>query len=142
MSHIKVGIPYIGGELSKNRSHTRAGYLKPEPRKWCEVLAMLIRTTMSEQDIGTYSLEPPLDITISGAFRGKPPDIHNLFPLIADCIQDVVGINDQHFRMHTGRVGKGEPMVFVEITDAKERAMNEFYDTYQQAGKEEDGAPI
>jgi len=86
-------IPYIGGVLSKNAYKFKTRGTKPEVKAWMESLAYKAR----EIEVPKY---PQYLVKVKGYFwDNRRPDIHNLFPVIADALQEGLGVNDKNFRM-------------------------------------------
>lgn len=87
--------------LSKNRYKTRNGFIKRDVKEWREQLAWTIHGLITSQNM---EFKPPIKVKIDGEFSGggRMPDIQNFVDIIADSIEDGLGINDNQFRIETG----------------------------------------
>jgi len=94
---VTVEMDYLP-ECSKNSYKLRNGVIKSAARNWMDDLAWMVKQWSNSCGI---ELEPPVTIRIGGIFKDKRncPDTHNFIIIIADAIQEGLGINDRNFKI-------------------------------------------
>lgn len=117
---ITIRVPYIGSVLSVNHYKYNGGrYTRPEVKRWMELLAW----KLGEYRVEWNTIRLPLYLNIGGVFKDKrsTPDIHNIIKIIADCIEDVTGLNDKGYSITTDApvVDKNkEPELIITIDES------------------------
>ena len=103
---LAVEMKYLGGVLSVNR-YKWGVFTRPEVRQWMDELAFIIRAMVNSQGL---KFDVPLKVQVDGIFKDKraTPDISNCVKVIADSVEDGVGINDRDFVVTTGEPQIGE----------------------------------
>ena len=100
---------------SKNRYKTRDGFIRRDVRKWMGELATALSMQMNA--VGGLRMKPPVKVKIEGEFRDKRmPDLQNFVDIVADAVQEGIGIDDRYFSVETGQphVGK-KPCIVVTV---------------------------
>ncbi len=86
-------MPYIGGILSKNAYQFPTRGTKTPVRRWMQELATKIRDSHIPFFLKYI-------VGVRGEFLDeRRPDIPNLFGVVADAVQDGLGVNDKHFTL-------------------------------------------
>ncbi len=120
LNSIQVVMEY-NPNCSKNAYKTRDGYIKSDVRRWMDDLAWMISAWSRSCK---FEWTPPLKVLISGTFKDKRacPDVHNFIIVIADAIQEGLGINDRDYAIETVLPNIDptvEPRIAITITQAK-----------------------
>jgi len=85
---------------SKNAYKSRDGYTRADVLRWMDALAWMAAAQSKSAGI---IWRPPLKLTVGGTFKdGRAcPDVHNFVIVVADSIQQGLGINDQQYIIET-----------------------------------------
>ena len=118
---IQIVMVYVPS-CSKNAYKFRDGSIKPEVRQWMDDLAWMISAWSRGEGV---TCTPPLKVLISGTFKdGRScPDVHNFVTVIADAIQEGLGINDREYAIETVLPNidpSVEPRISITITQGEE----------------------
>ena len=118
---IQVVMVYVPS-CSKNAYKFRDGRIKPEVRQWMNDLAWMISAWSKSCK---FEWKPPLKVLISGTFKdGRAcPDVHNFVTVIADAIEEGLGINDRDYAIETELPNIDptvEPRIAITITQGDE----------------------
>ncbi len=118
-----IHMDYPGRLISKNhlwhRGHRSAG-MNRTALAWKDALAASVIALCREA--GITAPAPPVTVRIGGRFRNRnhAPDMQNLVELIADSVQEGLGIDDKHFSIATEHPQFGaqvpEVLVTLEVT--------------------------
>jgi len=85
---------------SKNAYKSRDGYTRADVLRWMDALAWMASAQTKSAGI---VWRPPLKLTVGGIFKDgrSMPDVHNFVVVVADAIQQGLGINDQQYIIET-----------------------------------------
>ncbi len=115
-----IKIDYPGSVISVNHYKYAGGkYTRKETKIWMDELGWLIKHLHIED----WKL--PLAVTCDGYFKDErsAPDVHNLFKVIADSIQEATGVDDKNYDMKSGKrvIGEKHPYLLITIRENKRR---------------------
>jgi len=121
MRTVTIKMPYVGACLSVNhylgrRKNSYGFYVKSETRAWMDEFGWKLKSSHIED----WKL--PLTVLCSGSFKDKRsiPDLSNLSKVVLDEIEEITGINDQHYRWRDGSISiSDEPTLTITITEGK-----------------------
>lgn len=99
-------------ECSKNSYKLRDGTIKRQVREWMGCLTFIVRALTNSANL---EFKLPVTVRIDGVFenRVKMPDLHNMIIVVADSIEEALGINDQQFKIETGIPQVGDDVKLV-----------------------------
>ena len=103
---IEVEMEYLP-DCSKNSYKLRDGTIKRQVQAWMGCLTFMVRSLKNSQGI---EFRPPITVRIDGIFKDKRsmPDLHNMIIVVADSIEDALGINDREYLTETGHPEVGD----------------------------------
>lgn len=116
MTSVQV-VMYYNPNCSKNAYKTRDGYIKSDVRRWMDDLAWMIAAWSRSCGV---EWKAPIKVLISGTFKDhRVPDTQNFVDVVADAIQEGLGINDREYSIETippSVDGEVEPRISITVT--------------------------
>lgn len=120
----EVGMNYPGGEISKNRlwnGGDRRKGMNKVAKQWAGDLKNGLKMALIAEGYKSEKMKLclPLTLTVACKFTNKSHalDPQNLVELVADCVQDVTGLNDRDYEIVTkaNNYGVGIPVIVVWV---------------------------